>query len=184
MATFLLSRFQFVLLGGILLLILVSKEVRKKIQPFQCSWKVKIFTFLVIFAIIGNLLYFFDSSRFYFGRTLTPLFVSPFFLYNWRIFGFPLIGLGMILNSVVILVNGLKMPILPTLFDSQSSIYVPITENTLFPWLGDIFTIEDWYSTYALSFGDILIYIGGLIAVFYLMYIALLETLLPKETGG
>lgn len=184
MATFLLSRFQFVLLGGMLLLIAVSKDVRKRIRLFEGSRKLRIFTLLVLFALIGNLLYLFDPHRFYFGRTLTPLIISPFFLYNWQIFGFSLIGVGMILNSLVILVNGLRMPILPMLFDSQSSIYVPISENTLFPWLGDIFIIEDWYSTYAFSLGDILIYTGGLIAVFHLMYVALSGTLSPKERGG
>lgn len=182
MATFLLPKFQFVLLIGILLLFLISRDVRRKFRIPRLGKKYNFFSLLVILLLIGNLLYFLGIKEVYFMRIVAPLMVSFFFIFNWKILGFLFVGLGMLLNSFVMLSNGLKMPILPEIFIPESRIYVPISENTRFPWLGDIFKIEDWYGIFVFSIGDIFIYFGGFVAVLYLMCIAIKGTF--KEEGA
>lgn len=182
MATLLLSRFQFVLLIGVLLLFVVSDDVKKKIKIPQKNWIP--FVFLVALFLLGNLLYLLKPKIFYPARALTVLMTSFFFFYNWKILGFLLMGLGMVLNSVAILANGLKMPVVHEALNPENPVYVAISENTRLFWLGDIFKIQDWYGIYAFSIGDVLIYLGGLMAVLYLMYIAFKGTLVEKELGG
>jgi hypothetical protein len=70
--------------------------------------------------------------------------------------------------------NGMKMPILPEVVQNiENKVYVPISSNTFLPQLGDIFKVSDGFSTLVLSIGDIILYIGLTLTVFYLMFIAL-----------
>lgn len=105
-----------------------------------------------------------------------------FFVYlNRKIPGILLIGIGIILNAVVIFLNGGHMPaclesvekasigrqldILREGYTTNNSQL--ITETTLLPWLGDIFYIPSWIPfSNVFSIGDIFIAIGASAYIF------------------
>jgi hypothetical protein len=101
-----------------------------------------------------------------------------FILANIRIKGILVIGLGTLLNSLVISLNGGYMPsnseqlkVETTVIGvdklQQSSTYNNVkgmTQSTVFPWLGDIFEMPSWLPFSNLfSIGDVFIAVGVLI---------------------
>jgi hypothetical protein len=98
---------------------------------------------------------------------------------NWRKPGFWALGLGLILNFLVIVLNGGLMPISPHLLERylgpsstglwqvgermgySKDIILPISETRLW-WLSDRFTLPEW-SPYKVAFsvGDIIIGLGA-----------------------
>lgn len=114
-----------------------------------------------------------------------------FIIANIRIKGILIIGLGTMLNSLVISLNGGYMPSnseqlrLSTSAIGVNNLQQSITYNnvsgmnrdTILPWLGDIFQMPSWMPFSNLfSIGDILIGIGVLL---YLM----INMQLPKSKG-
>lgn len=92
---------------------------------------------------------------------------------NMKIAGISVIGLGVFLNAIVIFINGGYMPTpshnlraeAAALQRASGSIIdnnvAEMTENTLLPWLGDIFRLPSWLPlSNAFSIGDVLIAIG------------------------
>ncbi|MGI6705537.1 MAG: DUF5317 domain-containing protein [Clostridia bacterium] len=93
-----------------------------------------------------------------------------------------IIGMGICLNGLVILLNGGYMPTHPEkLSDTSMNRFVaPLQEgnavhnsismdqNTLLPWLGDIFSLPSWLPlSNVFSIGDILIGMGIFLYLFY-----------------
>ena len=93
--------------------------------------------------------------------------------------GFWVLGLGLLLNLIVIAVNGGLMPISPHLIEryfpgmagvtwnlgermgNSKDIILPIAETRLY-WLSDRFVLPDWISyRVAFSIGDIIIGVGA-----------------------
>lgn len=99
-----------------------------------------------------------------------------FFIFiNRKIPGILLIGIGVLLNATVIFLNGGYMPtslesLKKTSIGKQLEILIQgstinnsqaITENTILPWLADIFYIPSWIPfSNVFSIGDVLIAIG------------------------
>ena len=93
-------------------------------------------------------------------------------LKNW---GITLVGIGIMLNSLVIFLNGGHMPTLVQNFKNTAvgksadilnqgeTVHnsARMTADTLLPWLGDIFYLPSWVPlSNVFSIGDILIAIG------------------------
>lgn len=95
-------------------------------------------------------------------------------LLDRRIQGMSWVSLGLLLNSIVIMINGGKMPVklsqsrFPS--DAQVTTHFPMTDSTLGWFLGDIFPLPLFgrHSLY-LSPGDLLIGLGAFLAVQRLM---------------
>lgn len=109
----------------------------------------------------------------------SQLFLLVFAWFNRKAPGFWLLGIGLVLNFLVIILNGGLMPISPEVVSkylpnaqdgtwtigerlgATKDIVLNISE-TRFWWLSDRFTLPDWINyAVAFSFGDILIWIGA-----------------------
>jgi hypothetical protein len=96
---------------------------------------------------------------------ISYILLIAFIVLNFKVPGIPIIGLGALLNSLVIFLNGGYMPSL--LVNGNESIdnnITNISNKTLLPWLGDIFPLPEWLPlTNNFSIGDIFIGIGACI---------------------
>ena len=100
--------------------------------------------------------------------------LAIFCLVNWHVKGFPLVTAGVLSNSLVVLVNGGKMPVssltlvlagLPSnMIDAK---HVFMGGKTLLPFLADVIPINFLNLHYACSVGDLMVY-TGLFLIFYL----------------
>ncbi len=106
--------------------------------------------------------------------TVTYLVLAFAIWANRKIEGFTLIGLGILLNFIVIMANGGRMPVssdaidfiglshlIPTMEEGLSK-HVLMDSSTHFSWLGDIFPLKPPYSfkRVVVSIGDILVTVG------------------------
>gem|GEM_PF-6706534 len=172
MAVLLIFLYPMVVTIGIFTLWLVSPEVREKIKIPKSKAEVVI-PFIFFFSG-GNLGYLLAPNLFYPLKLFLVIGICIFCFYNFRVFGLFLAGIGYFLNFLVMAGNGMKMPILPEVAQNiENKVYVPISSNTFLPQLGDIFKVSDGFSTLVLSIGDIILYIGLTLTVFYLMFVAL-----------
>jgi hypothetical protein len=128
---------------------------------------------LVICAIFIQLIIFSDFS---FVLLLSDIAISvlhiisyilliAFIVLNFKIPGISVIGLGALLNSLVIFLNGGYMPsLLVKHTGAIDNNIIDISDKTIFPLLGDIFSLPEWLPlTNNFSIGDILIGIGACI---------------------
>lgn len=105
----------------------------------------------------------------------TYLCLLIFIIRNAKNFGISIVGLGVLLNTVVIFANGGHMPTIPEnlkntsvgksaeIIDQGVAVHnsAKMTSDTIFPWLGDIFYLPSWVPfSNVFSIGDILIAIG------------------------
>lgn len=99
---------------------------------------------------------------------------------NMHLYGFRLIAVGALLNTVVILGNGGRMPASAEAFAIASGVAAVPTElfsnstligpHTWLPWLGDIFALPRGVPlANVFSIGDVLIGLGGFVFVFRTM---------------
>ncbi len=95
----------------------------------------------------------------------SQLLIVGFLLANWRLPGIPLVTLGLLLNAVVIAANG-AMPVSPEAIAALGieGAEVPpgkhtlMTEDTVLPWLADIWPLPLLRSI--ISIGDVVIAAG------------------------
>lgn len=94
-----------------------------------------------------------------------------------------LISAGIMMNGMVILSNGGKMPVstqalllsgqadgMALLVSKASNTHQLLTESTRLPWLADIFALPAWWPlAVAFSIGDVLIAIGAFIFIQHAM---------------
>lgn len=103
------------------------------------------------------------------------IFLLAFVIRNFKNLGITVVGIGILLNSLVIFLNGGHMPTLPQNFKNTSvgksadilnqgeTVHnsAKLTGQTLLPWLGDIFYLPSWVPlSNVFSIGDILIALG------------------------
>lgn len=172
-------------LAWLVFLFIASQEVRNKLTiPVSPAGR----WLLVLLAV--SLMFGYGASRFILGEK--TYFLAPFlilataflFLYNRRIHGFVLSGFGFLLNALVMMGNGFKMPMLAEFFPfAESAVYSPITEKTILPWLADCLVLNISYGVIVFSPGDILIAIGLLTAVVHLTCVLVREKALTKTTN-
>lgn len=108
-----------------------------------------------------------------------------FIIRNIKNFGLNIAGFGIFLNSLVISLNGGHMPTLPQnlkntsvgqsadLINQGEAIHnsVKMTNETLLPWLGDIFYLPSWIPfSNVFSIGDIIIAVGIFIYIVFNMH--------------
>jgi len=161
-AVLLIFLYPIVVTIGIFTLWLVFPEVREKLKITKS------------FFWCGNLGYLLAPNLFYPLKFFLVIGICVFCFYNFRAFGLFLAGIGYFLNFLVMAGNGMKRPILPEVAQNiENKVYVPISNNIFLPQLGDIFKVSDGFFTLVLSIGDIILYIGLTLTVFYLMFIAL-----------
>lgn len=95
---------------------------------------------------------------------ITYLSIIIFVIFNMKVKGIAIIGLGILLNFITIALNGGHMPTslrsIPT--GNVDKNVIGISKNTLLPWLGDIFHLPSWLPlSNAFSIGDVLIAVGA-----------------------
>lgn len=93
---------------------------------------------------------------------------------NWRLPGLIWVAVGLMSNFAVIASNGGLMPVsasarefagMPPLTGPNLNV-LPMTPDTLVPWLGDILPLPSWMPfANVFSVGDVLITVGGLIFI-------------------
>lgn len=74
---------------------------------------------------------------------------------------------GGLANCLVVNVNGGWMPVLG--LADQDATHTPLTDSTLLPWLGDIFTSGSGNFAISFSAGDLLMTAGCILSVFILV---------------
>ncbi|BBJ27581.1 DUF5317 domain-containing protein [Athalassotoga saccharophila] len=123
---------------------------------------------LELIAVFGN----FDFSNYL--TSIAYIILIIFCIANWKIKGFPFITLGAISNTVVILLNGGRMPLsketlvlagLPP--DTMDPKHILMGQNTILPFMGDIIPVNFLGLHYACSVGDLFVYTG----LFLLIYL-------------
>jgi hypothetical protein len=99
------------------------------------------------------------------GIALTTVFSAA----NWRLPGAPLVGLGSLLNLIVILMNG-AMPVDVELLGAagghlrDDALHEPLNDSSVLPLLADIIIVPFVRAAY--SIGDVFIAIGGFLLPF------------------
>jgi hypothetical protein len=158
---------------------------------------------LVLIAVIPQLLIFqipYTASWFSDTTAMVVLVISQlvllvFIWFNRDKIGMRILGLGLLLNLLVIILNGGLMPITPetaaALFPDiphsswqigsrpwwSKNILLPL-EDTRLPWLSDAILLPGWFPwTKALSPGDLLIVLG----VFWLLALERSEHTAPTK---
>lgn len=163
-------------------LFMASQEVRNKLtMPDSLFGRVLLSLFAVLLMFGYGAARFFIEGRVYFLTPFLILGTAFLFLYNSRIRGFVLAGFGFMLNSLVMMSNGFKMPMLAEFFPlAESAVYSPITKRTILPWLADCLVLNISSRTLVFSAGDVLIAIGLLTAVVHLTRVLVNEKVLTK----
>ncbi len=163
-----------------------SRIVRKpyRVPEISMIWLVLVAVFpqLLIFHIPYTAGWFSDTWASA-VLVISQLLLLGFVWFNWDLIGFRILGLGLILNLIVITLNGGLMPLSP---ETARALYpeVPpsvwqigsrpgmsknillLYEDTRLAWLSDSILLPEWFPwTRALSPGDLLIALG----VFWLL---------------
>ena len=107
-------------------------------------------------------------------QIISYILIIIFLIINYKVPGLLILGAGVVLNSLVIFLNGGYMPSAHTstaVIDGRiDNNIVAIAHDTVLPWLGDIFRLPKWLPfTNWFSIGDILIGVG----VFLYFYITM-----------
>jgi len=165
--------------------------VRSRItgQPYRVPELKKIW--LVLAAVLPQLLIFqIPNTAEWFSSTWAPavlvasqLVLLVFIWFNRDRVGIKILGLGLVLNLLVIILNGGLMPIAPETVQAlypqtplstwqtwllpgrSKNILLPVVDTRL-PWLSDFILVPEWFpTTWALSPGDLFIVLG----VFWLL---------------
>ncbi len=99
--------------------------------------------------------------------------LAIFCVANWKIKGFPVVSVGEALNSLVVILNGGKMPVSkstlalaglsPNMIDAK---HVFMNSTTRLPFLGDVIPINFLGLHYACSVGDLFVYTGLFLLIF------------------
>ena len=170
----------FILYAVVLGLILgfVTKGKLKYLALRPMYWKA-----LALFAFAIQLVIFSNIS---FIKSLPTIFIVIFHYFSYicllafivrniRNLGITVVGIGILLNSLVIFLNGGHMPTIPQNFKNtsvgQSADIInqgetvhnsaKLTGETVLPWLGDIFYLPSWIPlSNVFSIGDIFIAAG------------------------
>lgn len=124
---------------------------------------------LELFVVFGNL-----GSISGYITSIAYLTLAVFCIANWHVRGFPFVTIGVLSNSLVVLVNGGRMPVSkhtlllaglpPNMIDAK---HVFMGSSTVFPFLADVIPINFLNLHYACSVGDLMVY-TGLFLIFYL----------------
>lgn len=131
------------------------------INPLHYNWlafvaigiQVFIFSGLKILVLIPNLIV-------ALLHILSYIVILLFIIINKSVNGIIIIGIGTLLNSIVILLNGGYMPS-SSLSTAVHNNVEKLTGATLLPWLGDIFHLPYWLPlTNGFSIGDMCIAVG------------------------
>ncbi|NSW91694.1 MAG: DUF5317 domain-containing protein [Firmicutes bacterium] len=161
---------------GIIIGYLVGGKVKFIVQkPLKHIW-LAISGFLIQILIFSNITGFqFEKTTMVILYGISYILILSFVFINRKVPGIMLIGIGIILNATVIFLNGGHMPasiesLEKTSIGKQAEILrqgsttnnsQTITEDTLLPWLGDIFYIPSWMPfSNVFSIGDVLIAVG------------------------
>ncbi|MBF7082439.1 DUF5317 domain-containing protein [Desulfallas sp. Bu1-1] len=176
-----------VIVVALIVIISGGKLENLKYCSFKCSWLVLIAVTLKIISI-SNLYQVVGLSHniIPYLRVLSLLMVVLFVGFNYSLRGVPLVGLGLICNALVIILNGGNMPInakfahLTSTGDELKLLesglpvnsFVLTSPDTKLAILSDIFLMPEWVPmTRLFSIGDVLITIGAIIFVtYYLKY--------------
>ncbi len=162
--------FIYITLAAIVLSLVVKKNVWNPLNTdFKWFYLVFVPFALELFVVLK------DPGTFSGVITIAAyLTLAIFCLANWRIRGFPLISVGELLNSFVVIINGGRMPVSkstltlaglnPNLMDAKHTF---MSSKTLFPFLGDVIPINFLNLHYACSVGDLFVYTG----LFFLIYL-------------
>jgi len=170
------------IIAGLIAGFIRAKWNKRKLNPLTLNYE-----WLVFVAFLPQLIAFqlpWTRATLSDGWVRTALVSSQFLLlvfawFNRKAPGFWLLGIGLVLNFLVIILNGGLMPISPEIVSkylpnapdgtwmigerlgTTKDIVLNISE-TRFWWLSDRFTLPDWINyAVAFSFGDILIWIGA-----------------------
>ena len=170
------------IIAGLIAGLCRSKWNQRKLNSLDLKYE-----WLVLIAFIPQ----FIAFQIPFTRSNLPLFWIKVFLVssqallllfawlNRKAPGFWLLGIGLLLNFIVITLNGGMMPISPVIVEkyladapsgtwtigerlgASKDIILPIAETRLW-WLSDRFTLPDWMNyPVAYSLGDIFIWLGA-----------------------
>lgn len=130
-------------------------------NPLRCNYLVFVAIIIQLFIFSKlQVLSFIPSRIIVLLHVMSYIFVLLFITVNASKPGVIMIGVGAILNSLVIFVNGGYMPS-STLNTEVYNNVEKLTDKTLLPWLGDIFHLPYWLPlTNGFSIGDICIAVG------------------------
>ena len=162
---------------GIIIGYLSGGRLKYTVQrPLKHIW-------LAVLGFLIQILLFSDIPAFQFEKPALVIFygvsyllIFAFVIVNRKVPGIILIGIGMVLNATVIFLNGGHMPASIESFEkttvgkseaeflrqgSTTNNSQAINEDTILPWLGDIFYIPSWMPfSNVFSIGDVLIAAG------------------------
>lgn len=149
-------------------------------KPFRCLW-LALIAVVLRFTVLSSA--FVNSPLGYLsvpGQILSFIILLIVALLNFSIPGMPILGLGILLNLVVMVANGGYMPVSPDdlveighprqaeiLRAGGTDFYgIALTEQTQLPFLADIFVLPRFFPIrYVFSLGDALIGLGLIIIV-------------------
>jgi len=149
-------------------------------KPFRCLW-LALIAVVLRFTVLSSA--FVNSPLGYLsvpGQILSFIILLIVALLNFSIPGMPILGLGILLNLVVMVANGGYMPVSPDdlveighprqaeiLRAGGTDFYgIALTEQTRLPFLADIFVLPRFFPIrYVFSLGDALIGLGLIIVV-------------------
>jgi|UniRef100_A0A7V3RED7 hypothetical protein len=160
----------YVIIAAIIISLIFKQNVWNPLNT-QFKWLYMIFIPLIleliaVFGNVGDLAGYITSSAY--------IILILFCIRNWKIKGFPFITIGATSNTIVILLNGGKMPLsqrtlvlagLPA--NTMDPKHVLMTSTTILPFMGDVIPINFLNLHYACSAGDLFVY-TGLFLVIYL----------------
>ncbi|MBC7251710.1 MAG: DUF5317 domain-containing protein [Anaerolineae bacterium] len=149
-------------------------------KPFRCLW-LALIAVVLRFTVLSSA--FVNSPLGYLsvpGQILSFILLLIVALLNFSTPGMPILGLGILLNLVVMVANGGYMPVSPDdlveighprqaeiLRAGGTDFYgIALTEQTRLPFLADIFVLPRFFPIrYVFSLGDALIGIGLVIII-------------------
>ncbi|MCG8403031.1 MAG: DUF5317 domain-containing protein [Firmicutes bacterium] len=150
---------------------------------FKHPWLVLVAVVLKIISISGlHDLLGLPEAVIPFLRVLSLLMAVFFVLLNFSWRGFPLVGLGLLSNTLVILLNGGNMPVKevythlaftgPELDKLKDGLpvdsFILVSSDTKLSFLGDVLLMPQWVPlTKLFSIGDVIVTLGGIIFITY-----------------
>jgi len=160
----------YVVVAGVLVALIFKRNVWNPLET-EFKWFYLVFApfILELIAVFGNLG---DIANYL--TSLAYVLLIIFCIANWKIKGFPFITIGAASNTVVILLNGGRMPLskatlvlagLPA--DTMDPKHVLMTSSTILPFMGDVIPVNFLGLHYACSIGDLFVYTG----LFLLIYL-------------
>lgn len=167
----------YVVVLGIVAALIFKQNVWNPLNT-QFKWFYLVFVpfILELIAVFGNIG---DIANYL--TSIAYILLIIFCIVNWHIKGFPFITVGAASNTVVILLNGGKMPLSKTTLvlaglpaDTMDPKHVLMTSATILPFMGDVIPVNFLGLHYACSIGDLFVYTG----LFLLIYLN------TKKRGG